>query len=275
MRLSAVIITKNEEKNLPRLLSGLAWADEVVVIDDHSTDQTAKIARHYGAKFHEHTRTDFASQRNFGLEQAAGEWILSLDADEELPGDCAGMIRQAIENAGPEVGGFRILRRNIVLGRWLKHGQQFGHRVRWYDWTRIARHGCRPGDYLGGAVKVFRREARFQNAVHEEPEIQGKIIQLQAYVNHYTGGSIQDIFDKNNAYTTTHARMEHEREPRPIAFIPWVLWRPLAVFLRIYIRKLGFMDGLPGLIRALADMNYEFLKNIKRYELSRGTNLDR
>jgi glycosyltransferase involved in cell wall biosynthesis len=263
-----VILTKNEEKSLPRLLRSLAWVDEIIVVDSHSTDQTVKIAKRFKAKVISRAMTDFSSQWNAGLALATGEWVFTFDADEEVPLESVPIIQAAFRHAPANVGGFRILRRNFALGRWLKHGQQYGKKVNWYDLVRL-RRGYRPGDYLGGAVKLFQRSgAAFENLVHEEVRVPGSVLQVQAYVNHYTADSILDMFDKVNFYTTLHAKQIQVQHPGqlPKYFYMRIICVPIKTFLKAYFRKFGFLDGFPGLARCLSMMLYEFLKLIKLYD---------
>jgi glycosyltransferase involved in cell wall biosynthesis len=277
MSVTAVILTKNEEVRLPRLLASLRWTDEIIVVDNQSTDATVRIAEQNGARVVKRELTDFSSQWNAGLALARGEWVLTCDADEEIPADSAVAMQQAIRAASGEIGGFRILRRNYALGRWLRHGQQYGKKIHWYDFVRRAR-GYRWGDYLGGAVKLFRREgAGFQNLVHEEVKVQGKVVQLQIYVNHYTADSIQEMFDKVHFYTTLHARQIYQQNPlqAPRGFYRRVLWAPVGTFFHAYVRKLGFLDGFPGLARCWSMGMYEFLKLIKLYDYYWGHQRDR
>lgn len=272
-KLSAVILTKNEEKCLPRLLKSLWWVDEIIVVDSQSTDQTVKIAKQFRARVIVRAMTDFSSQWNAGLAQATGDWIFTFDADEEVPLESIPVFRAAFQGAADELGGFRILRRNFALGRWLKHGQQFGKKVYWHDFVR-RRRGFKPGDTLGGAVKLFRRSgAAFKNLVHEEVRVSGKIMQLQAHVNHYTADSIQDMFDKVSFYTTLHAQQIYTENPDqpPRFFYRLILWAPIKTFFKAYFRKKGFLDGFPGLARCLSMMLYEFLKAIKLYDYYQGS----
>jgi glycosyltransferase involved in cell wall biosynthesis len=272
MTVTALILAKNEERHLPRLLKSLGWVDETVVVDNLSTDRTVAIAKGSGAKIISRDLDDFSSQWNAGLALATGDWVFSFDSDEEVPAECVPRFLEAMRTAPPDVGGFRVLRRNFALGRWLRHGQQYGKRVQWYDLTR-RRRGHRPGEYLGGAVKLYRRAgARYQNLVHEEVRVPGRIVQLQAYVDHYTADSIQDMFDKVNFYTTLHARQLHQDHPLRFPGGVWrsLWWTPWRTFISYYIRKRGFLDGFPGLARAWASAYYERLKYLKLYDLYRG-----
>lgn len=271
MDLSAVIIAKNEEKNLERLCKSLHWVDEIVVVDDHSTDSSRKVAERFHAKVISHAFKDFSSQFNLGLKHARGEWILSLDADEEIPEECIPVFKKTVSETPPEVGGFRLLRRNYVAGKWLKHGQQYGKKVALFDFVR-RRRGFKPGDYVGGAVKLFRRRgSRFKNIVHQEIEVSGKVVQLQAYVNHYTAETFHDLFDKLNFSTSLYARQMFENAPGALPpSAKLILWIPVKTFFRNYFRKRGYADGLTGLIRSLADMVYEMEKYAKLHDYCSG-----
>ncbi len=276
MEISAVIITKNEEDSLERLLKSLYWVDQIVIIDDFSIDKTLEIANKFQAKVVSHKFEGFSKQRNFGLKCAEREWVLSLDADEEIPEESIELLKLAISTAQEDVGGFRILRRNFVLGKWLKHARKYGKRVKFYDIFRMFRDGYCRGDYIGGAIKLFRKEkSYFEGIVHEEPVVKGKIKQMQAYINHYTGDSIHDIFNKVNFYTTLHAnQISKQTKQYSGNFFNLVFWRPIKIFFFNYIRKKGFLDGRSGLIQCFADMNYEFLKNIKLYDYYYGYEKD-
>jgi glycosyltransferase involved in cell wall biosynthesis len=267
-KLSALILAKNEEKDLPRLLKSLSWVDEIILVDSLSTDRTVQIARQFKARVISRAMQDFSSQWNAGLAVATGDWVFAFDADEEVPMESVPLLQEAFRQAPGTVGGFRVLRRNFALGRWLRHGQQYGKRVQWYDLVRRYR-GHRAGDTLGGAVKLFRRQgAAYENLVHEEVRVPGSIVQLQAYVNHYTADSIRDMFDKVNLYTTLHARQIYEKSPGqpPRHFYRQVLWLPVRTFVKAYWRKQGFRDGFPGLARCLSMYCYELLKALKLYD---------
>ncbi len=277
MTITALILARNEELHLTRLLDSLGWVNEIVLVDNLSTDRTGALARERGAKVIRCDLSDFSSLWNTGLDLATGDWVFSFDADEQVPAECAPVFQEAVRTASAEIGGFRVLRRNFALGRWLRHGQQYGKRVRWYDVSR-RRRGHRPGEVLGGAVKLFRREgARYHNLVHEEVKVPGRIEQLQAYVDHFTADSIQDMFDKVNFYTTLHARQLHLEHPERYPGL-WrsLLWTPWRTFFTYYLRKRGFLDGFPGLARAWSSAYYERLKFLKLHDLYRqGTVKDR
>src|SRR5262249_14435208 len=122
MSLSVVIITRNEESNIGRTLASVAFADERVVVDSGSTDRTLGIARDEGATVFEEGWKGYAQQKNSAIAKASGDWILSLDADEEVSAELAGSIRQAVINGTPNIAGYFLARRNLFLGRWIRHG---------------------------------------------------------------------------------------------------------------------------------------------------------
>ena len=121
LSLSVVIITLNEEANLARTLTSVTWADEIIIVDSGSTDRTRDVAESFRATFYVEPWSGFASQKNSALAKANGDWILSLDADEEVEPTLAEEIRTVLA-ANPSVAGFRIPRKNFFLGRWIKHG---------------------------------------------------------------------------------------------------------------------------------------------------------
>ncbi|MFH1665268.1 MAG: glycosyltransferase family 2 protein, partial [Candidatus Omnitrophota bacterium] len=145
MAISAVIIVRNEVKNIEACVASVSWADEVVVVDSGSTDATRDLAMRSGAKVFEREFDDFAAQKNFGIEKAAGEWILFIDADERVSRPLAGEILRAV--AAGEHQGYYIPRTNIIFGREMKYG---GHR----------------GDKH---LRLFRKDAaRFEGIIHEK-----------------------------------------------------------------------------------------------------------
>ena len=159
LSLSVVIITLNEEANLARTLASVAWADEIVVLDSGSTDRTREVAESFRAKFFVEPWKGFAAQKNSALEKATGDWILSLDADEEVEPALAEEIR-AVLGANPSVAGFRIPRKNFFLGRWIKHG----------------------GFYPDPKLRLFRRGAgQFEDRlVHEDMRLDGATAYAEA-----------------------------------------------------------------------------------------------
>ena len=158
LSLSIVIITKNEESNLARTLQSVTWADEIVIVDSGSTDRTCEIAESFHAKFFVEEWKGFAAQKNSALQKATGDWVLSLDADEEVEPALADEIRQTL-SANPSASGFWIPRKNFFLGRWIRHG----------------------GFYPDPKLRLFRRGAgKFEDRlVHEDIKISGPTAKLR------------------------------------------------------------------------------------------------
>ena len=164
LSLSVVIVTFNEEANLARTLASVAWADDIVVVDSGSTDRTREVAESFHARFFVEPWKGFAAQKNSALAKATGDWILSLDADEEVEPALADEIR-AVLAANPSVAGFRIPRKNFFLGRWMKHG----------------------GFYPDPKLRLFRRGAgKFEDRmVHEDIRLDGTTARLQHHLLHH------------------------------------------------------------------------------------------
>jgi len=241
--ISAVVLTKNEEKNLQECLESVRWVDEIIVIDDNSTDKTVEIAKSLKAKVFSHPlNNNFAEQRNFGLERAKGEWVLFVDADERVSPELAAEIKKEIKNT--KVDGFYLKRQDFFGGRALKYGETANVRL-----LRLGRKG--KGEW--------RRE------VHEVWEIKGETEELKNPILHYPHQTLSDFIDHINFHSTLHAQALKKEGVRPS------LWRiifyPKAKFIQNYIFRLGFLDGTPGIIVALMMSFHSFLARGKLYFL--------
>jgi len=241
--ISAVVLTKNEEKNLQECLESVKWVDEIIVIDDNSTDKTVEIAKSLKAKVFSHPlNNNFAEQRNFGLERAKGEWVLFVDADERVSPELAAEIKKEIKNT--KVDGFYLKRQDFFGGRALKYGETANVRL-----LRLGRKG--KGEW--------RRE------VHEVWEIKGETEELKNPILHYPHQTLSDFIDHINFHSTLHAQALKKEGVRPS------LWRiifyPKAKFIQNYIFRLGFLDGTPGIIVALMMSFHSFLARGKLYFL--------
>jgi glycosyltransferase involved in cell wall biosynthesis len=228
-KLSAIIITRNEAANLPDCLASLAFCDEVIVVDNASTDATAAIAAEVGARVV--LKPEFAGfglQKQAALEQASGDWVLSIDADERVPDALAREIRSAI--AGGVHAGFRINRRTFFLGRYLRHGGWYPDRV-----LRLAR----------------RAAARFTaDAVHERLEVSGSVGNLDTDMLHMSYRSIDDVLAKQRRYALLSAQARRARgAPGGLAA---ALARSVVAFFKHYLLQLGLLDGSRGLVASLA-----------------------
>jgi len=221
--ISATVITYNEARNMARALRSLACADEVVVVDSGSTDATREIAVGLGARVVIHSWEGFAAQKNFAARQARHDWILSLDADEELDAEAQAAVLRW-KTSEPAVAGYGFARRARYLGRWILHSGWYpDYKLRLFD----RRRGKWQGDY-----------------VHESVAIDGPVETLSGEILHYTCDSLGEHRERVEFYTGLAAREMFDRGER-VNF----LWRALAppwVFLHSYVFRLGVLDGIPG-----------------------------
>ena len=245
-RVSVTVITWNEEERLRRCLDSVAWADEIVVVDAGSDDKTVQIARSFTDHVYVRAWAGFAPQKNFALAQATGDWILSLDADEEVTPELADEIRRVI--AAPTADGYAVPRRNIFWGRWVRHGLLYP------DWqTRLFRRG----------------RGRFvERQVHESVEIDGAVGRLAGALVHRSYRDVADFITRTNRYTTLAAE-EWVRTGRPIHARDLVL-RPLGRFLSMYVVHGGWLDGWRGFLLAVLYAYYVFVRSAKVWERVKG-----
>jgi glycosyltransferase involved in cell wall biosynthesis len=239
-RLSICVITLNEAHDLPRLLkSAEGVAEEVVVVDSGSTDATMEIARSAGACVLTRAWTNYAEQKNFAAAQASEDWILLLDADEELSGE----LRESIlkwKAAPPEFPVYEIARLAWFLGAWIHHS-------RWYpDWQR----------------RLYdRRKAHFSGAIHESLQFQGSVGRMQGNLLHYTVRNLQEQRQKSEEYSTVSARAMFESGRREWRAAKW-FGTPWTWF-RYFVLGAGFLDGYRGFLIARSAAHTVWLKYTK------------
>ncbi len=234
---TAIILVKNEEDNIEKCLRALRWYDEIIVIDDNSTDQTREIAEKMGAKVYQHAlNNDFAAQRNFGLEKAKHEWVLFVDADERISDTLASEIILRITRAESGESGFYVKRIDTMWGKELRHGET-------------------------GDIKLLRlakkNAGKWERKVHEEWKVKGKIGELQNPMLHYPHQSMTEFLKEINFYTDLRAQELYDKRVR-VNGLDIVLY-PKGKFIINYFLKGGFLDGMPGLIVALLMSFHSFL----------------
>jgi len=248
--LAVVIIARNEAPRIEPCLESAAFADEMIVVDALSEDGTADLCRKRGARVFERPWTGYGDQKNFGMAQASHPWVLILDADERVPGLLREEIEAVVRGGGQvEAAAYRIPRRNYFYGRWLRHGGLFP-------------------DYQ---VRLLRRGAGRYNdaALHENLLVDGPIGTLRHPLDHLTEPTVADHFRRLDRYTSL-AALETGRRRGHVGWTHLTL-RPMVVFLKMYVLKQGFRDGLPGfLICAFAGMHI-FLKHAKLWEARLGS----
>ena len=242
-RLSVVVVTLNEEDRIRETLASVAWADEIVVIDAGSEDKTVALAREFTDHVLIHPWQGFAAQKNLGIEHATGEWILSLDADEQVEPALRAEIVAAL--AAPEGhDGYRIARRNIMWGRFIRHGRLYP------DWQ----------------LRLFRRgRGRFvERAVHESVHVDGRVGRLAAPLLHQSYRDISDFLRRADRYSTLAAE-EWARSGRRFRAAQLVT-APLGRFLSMYVLHRGFLDGWRGFLPAVLYAYYVFIRSAKIWE---------
>ena len=242
-KLAVLILTYNEEKNIEECVGSVSFADEIIVIDSGSTDQTCQLAEKLGVKFVYHPMDEgFAGQRNFALQQTGADWVLYLDADERITPELAGEIQEIVKK--DEQYAYQILRNNVVFGQHVGYG---GHSP----------------DY---SLRLYPRLAiSWEGVVHEQAKVTLPIRKSKNGMLHYTYTSWDRYFFKFNQYTTMMAEkmLENGKKTK----ITDITLRPCFAFFRFYILKSGWRDGKIGFIMAAYHAFYTMTKYVKLYYL--------
>jgi glycosyltransferase involved in cell wall biosynthesis len=243
-QISAIIVSHNEARNIVRAIRSLSVADEVVVVDAESTDDTRQIAAGLGARVIVHPWAGFAAQKNFASAQAQHDWILSLDADEELNADAQAAVARW-KATEPAAAGYRFARRAYYLGRWILHSGWYpDYKLRLFD----RRQGQWQGDY-----------------VHESVLVAGPVETLAGEILHYTCDSLAEHRSRIEFYTDLAAREMHARGER-VGFLRRELIPPW-IFFSTYFLRLGVLDGYQGFLIARMAARYVRRKYSKWAEL--------
>ena len=245
-QLSATIITLNEAAHIAAAIRSVSWADEVIVVDSGSTDDTVALARAEGARVESRAWTGWVDQKNHAAGLATHDWILSLDADERVTPALASEIR-ALMAAGPAHTAYRIPRVTFHLGRWIRTTDFYpDFQARLYD----------------------RRRARWQGKyVHESVTSDSPPGRLTHELQHYSFANLADHLDRLNRYSTMAARQLYEGGRR--TSIVGVMLHPVGAFVRNYLLRRGFLDGTAGLTLSAVNAYGVFIKMAKLHELQR------
>ena len=245
-KLSAVIITRDAASQLARCLESLAFCDEILVVDSGSCDGTVDLARRHGAQVIETHWRGFGPQKQFAIEQAANDWVLCIDADERVSAPLGGAMVAAL--AAPTFAAYRFARCNRFMGRYLRHGEGYP------DWS----------------LRLFdRRQACWSDdAVHERVIAPGPVGELSGDLLHDSAESLERYLDKQNRYSTlaADAALAAGRQSS------WarLLFSPLTRFLKFYLLRSGWRDGLPGLVHILIGCYASFAKHAKMLAAAQG-----
>ena len=244
MKISATVITFNEEENIAAALESLSWADEIIVVDSESTDRTVEIARRYTDKIFIRPWPGYSAQKNFASDQARNDWVFSLDADERISDELASELARLDLDAESGFAGFEMPRQTYYLGRWIKHSGWYpDYKLRLCD----RRRGRWRGDY-----------------VHEALEVDGDVGRLSGDLLHYTVRDASEHHLRIDRYTSLAAEQSHSQGKR--ASFAALFFIPLTTFIRSFVVKRGFLDGVQGLAIAFFAAHYAFLKTLKLWE---------
>jgi glycosyltransferase involved in cell wall biosynthesis len=257
--LSVAIITKNEEENLARTLASVQFADEIIVLDSSSTDRTVEIARAFNAKVYDEAWKGFAGSKNSAIAKCTGTWILSLDADEELSPQLQQQIRTLLPS-NPPTDAYYLRRRNLFLGRWIKHG----------------------GFYPDPKLRLFRRTAanftappQFENRpVHETIAFDGNATTLDYDLIHHAYPTLETYIEHMDRYSTLGCELliGAGKVSRSLpAFVANIFIIPQLTFVWNYIFRLGFLDGREGFLLHLYHATYTSWKYAKAWQNARLT----
>lgn len=248
LTISVVIIVKNEETKIEDCLKSVKWADEIVVVDDGSTDNTVQISKKYTNKVYPHKSAGYVEPaRNFAISKASGDWILVLDADERIPESLATQLRE-ISDTKIQAIGVDIPRKNIIFGKWIEHSG-------WWP------------DYQ---MRFFKRgSVSWSDEIHRQPVLNGERVQLDAKpelsIHHLNYKSVYEFIDKLNRYTEVEAR-EFIKLNKSFNWIE-IITKPFSEFLSRFFARGGYKDGLHGLVLAILQAISMFVVSIKVWEL--------
>jgi len=240
--ISAIILTKNEEKNIVDCLETLSFCEEIIVIDDNSGDRTAEVTKNLKNKkisiFTHYLNNDFSFQRNFGLSKAKGDWVLFVDADERVSDELKNEIIDVTtqNDRRGKLNGYFIRRRDFIWGMELKHGETGNIKL-----LRLAKRGA----------------GRWERKVHEKWKVKGEIGQLKNPLMHYPHRSIDEFLQEINFYTDIRAKELYDQNVHTSWFA--IVAYPLGKFLLNYLVKKGFVDKTQGLIIAIIMSFHSFL----------------
>jgi len=239
-KISAIIITYNEEEKIKRCLSSIDWVDEVVVVDSQSTDDTKKIASEFTQRIFEIKWEGFGKAKDYAKDKASHQWILSVDADEVVTQDLKEEIQKTVK-LEDSLDGYYLPRKSNFLGRWIKHGG-------WYP------------DYV---LRLFKKnKAKFNHSmVHEKVNVNGRTGYLKNALLHHTDPNFDHYLEKLNRYSSLGAEELFKKGKR--AKFSDIIFRPVAIFFKMYFVKKGFLDGVAGFILATSSAFHVFSKYVK------------
>lgn len=245
-RISLVVVTLNEEANIVRCLESVRFADEIIVVDSHSVDRTLELARRFTSKVYETDFKGYGRLKREAVERATGDWVLSIDADETVSPELANEIVKVVNGRG-DCSAYLMPRKSYFLGRWIAHGG-------WYP------------DYV---LRLFRKGAGgfTDSLVHEHVSVKGKVGKLKHLLVHYSDPDLKHYLWKLDRFTSLSAQSLYDRGRR--TGLVDLVFRPPFMFLKMYLVKRGFLDGIQGLILSLLSSVHVLIKYVKLWEKHR------
>lgn len=267
IELSVLILTLNEEINLPQCLASLQWCNDIVVLDSISSDKTKKIAASYNARIFERKFDNYAAQRNFGINEISykNQWLLMIDADEVVTNDLIGEIKNVLLDNDQQTVLFRMRRKDYLFGRWIKHSSKYPI-------------------WLGRLLRIGK--VRVEREINEEYHADGNVGFLQQHLLHYPfNKGFSAWLEKHNRYSSMEADLKMRKESPQIcwgnvinndpairrkglkALLNKLPARPLLIFIGLYFIRLGIIEGRAGLTYCLLTSFYEYLIDVKCREI--------
>jgi glycosyltransferase involved in cell wall biosynthesis len=244
-KLSVYMITYNNEETIERALKSVTWADEIVVVDSFSNDRTVEISKQFTNKVFQRKWPGHRDQYQYAADLTTYPWVMFIDADEEVSYELTEEIQRELRGGVEDVDGFFIQRRTYHLGRWILHG----------------------GWYPEGEIRLYRRDkGRWQGGLHAKVAVKGKVRSLNYEYLHYTYRDISHQIQTLNQYSQIAAEEMDQQGERFSLFK--LFFHPAFRFIKEYLLRLGFRDGLPGLIIIVSTMFYVFMKYAKLWELT-------
>ena len=244
VKISACVMTRNNEDLVEDCLKNIKWADEIIVVDSFSADKTVEISRKYTDRVYQRKWPGFKDQSNYTMGLARYEWILFMDVDERLTPELYDEIMAHLNDNSNSWDGFYFPRRTYYLGRWINHG----------DW------------YPAYDLRLYKKDkGQWVKEPHATIELDGKAKYLKNDMLHYTYRNLSHQLDTIDNYTNMSA-VEMEKKGTGYILLQ-LLYRPFFRFVRGYFFKRGFLDGVPGLVAAITTSFYVFMKYAKLWEL--------
>jgi glycosyltransferase involved in cell wall biosynthesis len=244
IKISAAIITFNEEKNIKRCIDSLSFCDEIVVVDSLSSDDTCNIARELGAKVIDQKFLGHIAQKQLAVDSCTNEWILSLDADEEVSDELRNSILKLVRSPFNH-DAYSMNRISFHLGRWIKHGGWYpDKKVRLFNKTKAKWGGYNP---------------------HDMVIVDGTTGHINGDIKHYVFKDLRHNIDTNNSYSSIMAE-DLDKNGKNFSYTK-LFFKPIGKFFETYIYKRGFLDGMPGFIIAVGAAYSMFLKFAKLWEI--------